>query len=162
MRRVTIGRVIAATAIPLVTACASAGSRSASESLAPPCDPAPWTQEDAPQAGGPRAQEVTMWPRIANPEKVQDVQQRQYVRAMAAARQALSGKLVFAFYVGPEGEVEDIRLVGASGAELLQPAGFAVAKQVRFTQALQGQCAVGVWMQLPLTFRGKQAGGGGG
>jgi TonB family protein len=71
----------------------------------------------------------------------------------AGGPKSMTVRVVYDVYIDPTGEVTDIQVAESTGDEALDADGLEAARRARFTQALQGDCGVGVWMQLPMMLR---------
>ena len=115
-----------------------------------PCDPdvlVPSDRVDSPDA--PPA--VTDAPRLQNGDRV-----RRYIDQVypPELRQLLiGGRVDVHVAVATDGTVADARVGGSSGEEKLDAAALRVARIMEFRPALNGGCAVPMWISLPVNFR---------
>ena len=56
------------------------------------------------------------------------------------------------FFIGVDGEVTDRRIDESSGIPALDAVALEVGRVMEFKPAQLGQCAVPVWVSLPITF----------
>jgi TonB family protein len=93
----------------------------------------------------------TVAPRLANPDRVQRVLQREYPPNLRDA--SLGGTVDLLVHVSMDGRVTEIRVGKSSGMTYLDEAALRVAEVMRIEAAMNRDHEVAVWTRLPVTFR---------
>lgn len=89
-------------------------------------------------------------PRLLNAAHVQQLLARSYPAALREA--GIGGTALFHAFVDVAGRVQEARLIRGSGAAALDAAGLRVLTEMRFSPARNRDRAVGVWVEVPVTF----------
>jgi TonB family protein len=71
----------------------------------------------------------------------------------SALEQNLTGTVLLAVYVGPNGQAERIETKTSSGVAQLDESARAAVTQWKFSPALQGGAALASWFEVPVRFR---------
>jgi protein TonB len=93
----------------------------------------------------------TVAPAITNREEVVEAMQEAYPPLLREA--GIGGTIFIYFFIGADGEVEDVRINQSSGHDALDDAALRVADVYRFTPALNRDERVPVWVSFPITFQ---------
>ena len=93
----------------------------------------------------------TVAPSITNREEVVEAMQGAYPPLLRDA--GIGGTILVYFFIGVDGEVEDVRINRSSGHDALDDAALRVAGVYRFTPALNRDEPVPVWVSFPITFQ---------
>lgn len=117
-----------------------------------PCDPEVRVPEVG-RPGEPRPEppEVTDAPRLLNRDRLMRYIDRLYPAGLRDRR--IGGTVQVSVGVGTDGRVSDVRLFRSSGQDELDEAALRAARIMEFRPALDGACAVPIWLGMPLVFR---------
>jgi periplasmic protein TonB len=125
----------------------------------PPTEPSPPPVRPAPDRPPPPARDLlagptftpmTQRPELQNAAEVQRLLIRHYPPMLRDA--GIGGAPVLWFLVGEDGAVRSAQLSRTSGYAELDEAAIAVAKQMRFSPALNRDQRVPVWIEIPIVF----------
>jgi TonB family protein len=100
--------------------------------------------------GGPKFTPFTVPPRLLDRDAVGKALQANYPPLLQAA--GIGGTVQLWFYIDETGAVQRTMVNSGSGYSSLDQAALRVAKQLRFTPALNRDQPVRVWVSLPLRF----------
>jgi TonB family protein len=114
----------------------------------PPDQPPPPPPRDL--LAGPTFTPMTQRPELQNAAEVQRLLIRHYPPMLRDA--GIGGAPVLWFLVGEDGAVRSAQLSRTSGYAELDEAAIAVAKQMRFSPALNRDQRVPVWIEIPIVF----------
>jgi periplasmic protein TonB len=95
-------------------------------------------------------QPVTELPRLLNRPEIQRTMMRLYPQMLMQA--GIGGTTVVWLRLDEEGRVIQTEIKKASGQRAFDDAALEVAKQARFSPALNGDTRVRVWVELPIVF----------
>ena len=99
---------------------------------------------------GPAFTPYTVAPRLENRQEIARALEREYPPILRDAR--IGGTVVLWVHIDEQGQVTDTRVHTSSGHDHLDRAAMAVAREMRFTPALNRDLSVPVWVSLPVTF----------
>ncbi len=119
------------------------------ENLAPPPRPA----RASPEEDRPRFIPYDTPPRLLNPAEIRALLQRDYPAALREAR--VEGKVVIWAYVDIEGTVGKAHVQHSSGFAAMDRAALDVAREMRFSPALNRDKKTPVWVQQSIVFQTK-------
>lgn len=100
---------------------------------------------------GPRFTPFTVAPRIENRLEVVTAIEEAYPEALKAA--GIGGTVRVYFFIDDEGVARDVRIDRRSEYRAIDRAALEVARQYRFTPALNRGEPVAVWVSFPITFQ---------
>ncbi|MCR4348123.1 MAG: energy transducer TonB [Sulfuricaulis sp.] len=80
---------------------------------------------------------------------------------LAARRLSMEGRVILRAHVRENGQCTDVQLRQSSGYELLDAAALQTVRRWRFIPASRGETAVASWVEIPITFRLREAAQGG-
>jgi periplasmic protein TonB len=123
---------------------------SPTEPSPPPARPAPDPPPARDLLAGPTFTPMTQRPELQNAAEVQRLLIRHYPPLLRDA--GIGGAPILWFLVGDDGAVRRAQLSRTSGYAELDDAALAVAQQMRFLPALNGDQRVPVWLEIPLVF----------
>jgi protein TonB len=119
------------------------------ENLAPPPRPARASSEE----DRPRFIPYDTPPKLLNPEEIRALLQRGYPAALREAR--VEGKVIIWAYVDIEGRVGTAHVQQSSGFAAMDRAALDVAREMRFSPALNRDKKTPVWVQQSIVFQTK-------
>ena len=117
------------------------------QNLAPPPRPA----RASPRDDLPRFIPYDTPPKLLNPEEIRALLQRDYPAALREAR--VEGKVIIWAYVDIEGRVGTARVQQSSGFAAMDRAALDVAREMRFSPALNRDKKTPVWVQQSIVFQ---------
>jgi protein TonB len=117
------------------------------QNLAPPPRPA----RASPRDDLPRFIPYDTPPKLLNPEEIRELLQRDYPAALREAR--VEGKVIIWAYVDIEGRVGTARVQQSSGFAAMDRAALEVAREMRFSPALNRDKKTPVWVQQSIVFQ---------
>jgi len=117
------------------------------QNLAPPPRPA----RASPRDDLPRFIPYDTPPKLLNPEEIRTLLQRDYPAALREAR--VEGKVIIWAYVDIEGRVGTARVQQSSGFAAMDRAALDVAREMRFSPALNRDKKTPVWVQQSIVFQ---------
>jgi periplasmic protein TonB len=104
----------------------------------------------APLSQGPTFTPFEVPPEIRNPTEIRDALAAEYPPILRDA--GIGGAVVVYFLIDEEGVVAEAQVEQASGHQALDQAAVRVARQFRFSPALNRGEPVPVWVQIPIRF----------
>ncbi len=109
------------------------------------------TPPDEPMSASPRFTPFTAAPEIRDRAALEAALEREYPPLLRDA--GIGGRTVVHFFIDDTGKVGNVQITESAGHEAIDAAALRVARTVEFVPARNGDRAVPVWVQIPITFQ---------